>query len=36
MLGNGEKGDMLDVGIVFWVIRDEMMDIVVLPVSSLS
>ena len=27
---------MLDIGIVFWVVCDEMVDIVVLPISSLQ
>jgi len=36
MFRNGKEGDMLDIGIVFWVVCDEMVDIVVLPISSLQ
>jgi hypothetical protein len=32
---DGEKGDMLNIGVVFWVIRHEMMDVVILLVSAM-
>jgi hypothetical protein len=33
MLRDGEKRDMLDIWVVFGVIRDEVVNIVILPVS---
>ena len=35
MFRNGKEGNVLDIGIVFWVVCDEMVDIVVLSISSL-
>jgi hypothetical protein len=34
MLRDGKEGDVLDIGIVFWVVRDEVVYVVVLPISS--
>jgi len=36
MFRNGEKGYMLDIGVMFWVVRYQVVDVVVLPVSSSS
>jgi hypothetical protein len=35
MFRDGKEGNVLDIGIVFWVIRYEVVDVVVLPISSL-
>jgi hypothetical protein len=34
VLGDGEEWDVLDIGVVFWVICDEVVNVVVLLVST--
>jgi hypothetical protein len=34
MLRDGKEGDVLNIGIVFWVVRDEVVYVMILPISS--
>jgi len=34
MFRDCKEGNMLDIGIVFWVIRNEVVNVVILPISS--